>query len=103
MAHPLLNELPRRVLNVPATSSPIERIFSRCGIVFPQHRTEISTKTQEMTALLEYNQEYIFNKLIVSKLRHLKKAKVNTLETYLQKFVCFTDKVSRLDLNFCKE
>ena len=98
-----MNELPRRVLNVSATSSPIERIFSKSGILFRQNRTEVSTKTQEMTALLEYNQEYIFDELIVSKLRHLKKAKVNTLETGLQKFVCFTDKLSRLDLNFCKE
>ena len=56
-----------------------------------------------MIALLEYTQEYIFDELIVSKLRHLKKAKVNILETRLQKFIYFTDKLSRPDLNFCKE
>ena len=98
-----MNELPRRILNVSATSSPIERIFSKSGILFRQHRTEISTKTQEMTALLEYTQECIFDELIVSKLRYLKKAKANTLETCLQRFICFTDKLSILDLHFCKE
>ena len=60
-------------------------------------------KTQEMIALLEYNQGCIFDELIVNELRHLKKTKVNTIETRLQKSVSFTDKLIRLDLNFCKE
>ena len=39
-----LNKLAKKILTVPATSSPVERIFSQSGFRFRQHRAKMSRK-----------------------------------------------------------
>ena len=51
-----LNQLAKKVLTVPATSSPVERIFSQSGFIFRQHRARMSRKTLQMSTMLKCNQ-----------------------------------------------
>jgi hypothetical protein len=50
-----LNQLARKILSVPATSSPVERIFSQSGFIFRQHRAKMSRKTLQMLTMLKCN------------------------------------------------
>ena len=54
-----LNKLTKKILTVPATSSPVERIFSQSGFVFRQHRAKMSRKTLQMLTMLKCNIELI--------------------------------------------
>jgi hypothetical protein len=51
-----LNQLAKKVFTVPATSSPVERIFSQSGFIFRQHRAKMSRKTLQMLTMLKCNQ-----------------------------------------------
>ena len=54
-----LNKLAKKILTVPATSSPVERIFSQSGFLFRQHRAKMSRKTLQMLTMLKCNIELI--------------------------------------------
>ncbi|CAF1482350.1 unnamed protein product [Rotaria magnacalcarata] len=51
-----LNYLAKKVFTVPATSSPVERVFSQSGFIFRQHRSKMSRKTLQMLTILKCNQ-----------------------------------------------
>ena len=54
-----LNKLAKKILTVPATSSPGERIFSQSGFLFRQHLAKMSRKTLQMLTMLKCNIELI--------------------------------------------
>ncbi|CAF2045875.1 unnamed protein product [Rotaria magnacalcarata] len=51
-----LNQLSKKIFTVPATSSPVERVFSQSGFIFRQHRSKMSRKTLQMLTMLKCNQ-----------------------------------------------
>jgi hypothetical protein len=55
----LLNKLAKKILTVPATSSAVERIFSKSGFLFREHRVKMSRKTLQMLTMLKCNKEFI--------------------------------------------
>ena len=55
----LLHKLAKKILSVPATSSPVERIFSQSGFLFRQHRAKMSRKTLQMLTMLKCNKDLI--------------------------------------------
>ena len=54
-----LSLLAKKVLSVPATSAPVERIFSQSGFIFRQHRAKMSRKTLQMLTMLKCNKALI--------------------------------------------
>ena len=52
-----LQKLAKKILSVPATSSPVERIFSQSGFIYRQHRAKMSRKTLQMLTMLKCNKE----------------------------------------------
>ena len=52
-----LSLLAKKVLCVPATSAPVERIFSQSGFIFRQHRAKMSRKTLQMLTMLKCNKD----------------------------------------------
>ena len=42
---PLLSSIARKLLSVPATSTPSERIFSAAGRIIEEHRTQLAPDT----------------------------------------------------------
>ena len=50
-----LSRLVTKVLTVPATSSPIERIFSQSGFLFRQHRSKMSREPLQILTMLKCN------------------------------------------------
>jgi hypothetical protein len=52
-----LQKLVKKILSVPATSSPVERIFSQSGFLFRQHRAKMSRKTLQMLTMLKCNKD----------------------------------------------
>ena len=50
-----LNQLAKKIFTVPATSSPVERVFSQSGFIFRQHRSKMSRKTLQMLTMLKCN------------------------------------------------
>jgi hypothetical protein len=54
-----LHKLAKKILTVPATSSPVERIFSQSGFLFRQHRAKMSRKTLQMLTMLKCNKKLI--------------------------------------------
>ncbi|CAF3089987.1 unnamed protein product [Rotaria socialis] len=51
-----LNQLSKKIFTVPATSSPVERVFFQSGFIFRQHRSKMSRKTLQMLTMLKCNQ-----------------------------------------------
>ena len=54
-SYPYLHRLATRVLCVPATSAPVERVFSCSGILMRPHRSRLSKKMLSMLTLLKCN------------------------------------------------
>lgn len=52
---PKLSQLARKLLSIPATSTPSERIFSTCGVLLTDRRCRLSTTSLEMLLFLKYN------------------------------------------------
>ena len=50
-----LSKLATKVLCVPATSAPVERVFSQSGFLFRQHRASMSKKMLQMLTMLKCN------------------------------------------------
>lgn len=50
-----LSQLAVKVLCVPATSAPVERVFSQSGFLIRQHRASMSKKTLQMLTMLKCN------------------------------------------------
>ena len=42
--YPCLYKLPLKYLSIPATSAPIERVFSQCGFIMRPHRASLTAK-----------------------------------------------------------
>jgi len=54
-AYKTLSKLAVKVLCVPATSTPAERVFSPNGFLFRQHRASMSKKMLQMLTMLKCN------------------------------------------------
>ncbi len=54
--YPSLSRLALQTLAVPATSAPVERVFSRGGIIMRPHRARTSSKLLEMLMFLKCNE-----------------------------------------------
>ena len=52
---PNVYKLAQRYLNIPATSVPCERVFSKAGEVVSQRRSRLKPKTVEMLLFLNKN------------------------------------------------
>ncbi len=50
-----LSQLAAKVLCVPATLAPVERVFSQSGFLLRQHRASMSKKTLQMLTMLKCN------------------------------------------------
>ena len=57
--YPLLHRLAVRVLCVPSTSAPVERVFSSSGIIMRPHRSRLTKKMLSTSTLLQYNQHML--------------------------------------------
>ena len=53
---PKLYELAVKCLHIPTTSAPVERVFSRGGILMRLHRTRLSSKLPSQLIFLKCNQ-----------------------------------------------
>jgi hypothetical protein len=54
----LIFSLAMRILSVPATSAPVERVFSHGGILMRPHRASMSDKTLADLVFLKCNASY---------------------------------------------
>jgi len=52
---PNLFKLSMKVHSVPATSAPVERVFSHAGIIIRPHRARMADKTLSNIIFLKYN------------------------------------------------
>jgi len=57
--YPSLHSLSLKVLTVPATSSPVEQVFSQSGFLFRQHRGKMSRKMLQMLTMLKINKKFL--------------------------------------------
>ena len=57
--YPLLYDTALRYLSVPASSSPIERVFSHGGIIMRPHRASMTDTTLSNLVFLKCNKKYI--------------------------------------------
>ena len=55
--YPILAKLAMKILSVPATSAPVERVFSQSGFLFRQHRASMSRTTLQQLTMLKCNRE----------------------------------------------
>ena len=53
---PTLSKLAYKVLSVPASSAPVERVFSRGGIIMRPHRARLSAEMLGMLMFLKCNE-----------------------------------------------
>ncbi|XP_038061666.1 uncharacterized protein LOC119732280 [Patiria miniata] len=56
---PTLYKLACKVLSVPASSAPVERIFSRGGIIMRPHRARLSAEMLSMLMFLKCNEDIL--------------------------------------------
>ena len=54
--YPSLANLVKRILCVPATSSPVERVFSHGGMVVRPHRSSLAPQRLHKILILKCNQ-----------------------------------------------
>ena len=54
--YPLLNKLFQSVLCTPASSAPVERIFSQSGLIMSARRAKMANKTLETLCFLKCNE-----------------------------------------------
>jgi hypothetical protein len=52
---PYLHRLALRVFSVPATSAPVERVFSRSGLLMRPHRSRLSKKMLSTLTMIKCN------------------------------------------------
>ena len=57
---PALSRLAFSVFCVPATSAPVERIFSKSGLILRPHRSSMSSDMLAMQVYLKSNPETLF-------------------------------------------
>ena len=57
--YPYLHRLAVRVLSVPATSAPVERVFSSSGIIMRPHRSRLTKNMLATLTLLKCNQDLL--------------------------------------------
>ncbi|CAF1503196.1 unnamed protein product [Adineta ricciae] len=53
--YPTLSKLASKFLSIPATSAPVERVFSQSGFFFRQHRASMSRTTLQQLTMLKCN------------------------------------------------
>ena len=58
-SYPYLHRLATRVLCIPATSAPVERVFSSSGILMRPHRSRLSKNMLSMLTLLKCNRHLL--------------------------------------------
>ena len=58
-SYPYLHRLATRVLCIPATSAPVERVFSSSGLLMRPHRSRLSKKMLSMLTLLKCNRHLL--------------------------------------------
>lgn len=58
-SYPYLHRLATRVLCVPATSAPVERVFSSSGILMRPHRSRLSKNMLSMLTVLKCNRHLL--------------------------------------------
>lgn len=56
-SYPTLFKLAQKILCVPATSAPVERVFSQSGFLFRQHRASMSRTTLQQLTMLKCNRD----------------------------------------------
>ena len=61
LRYPALHALAIRVLSVPASSAPVERAFSRGGILMRPHRARLSAKMMETMMFLKCNEHILWS------------------------------------------
>ena len=57
--YPLLSVLAFQVLCVPATSAPVERVYTQCGLLFRPHRAKLSSDLLSMLVYLKCNKNSV--------------------------------------------
>ena len=60
---PLLSNLARKHLAIPATSAPVERLFSIAGKVFRPERCRLTDKTFEQLMIIKCNAKTVLQAL----------------------------------------
>lgn len=55
--YPTLSKLAQKILCVPATSAPVERIFSQSGFLLRQHRASMTRTTLKQLTMLKCNRD----------------------------------------------
>ena len=55
--YPVLSKLASKVLSIPATSAPVERVFSQSGFLFRQHRASMTRSTLQQLTMLKCNRD----------------------------------------------
>ncbi|CAM4978827.1 unnamed protein product, partial [Rotaria socialis] len=53
--YPTLSKLAMKFLSIPATSAPVERVFSQSGFLFRQHRASMTRTTLQQLTMLKCN------------------------------------------------
>ncbi|CAF1279770.1 unnamed protein product [Adineta ricciae] len=51
--YPTLSKLAMKILSIPATSAPVERVFSQSGFLFRQHRASMTRTTLQQLTMLK--------------------------------------------------
>ncbi|CAF1022525.1 unnamed protein product [Didymodactylos carnosus] len=57
--YPSLSKLALKVLSTPATSAPVERVFSQSGFLFRQHRASMTRTTLQQLTMLKCNRDLL--------------------------------------------
>jgi hypothetical protein len=57
--YPTLYKLALKVLSTPATSAPVERVFSQSGFLFRQHRASMTRITLQQLTMLKCNRDLL--------------------------------------------
>ena len=55
--YPTLSKLAQKILCVPATSAPVERVFSQSGFLLRQHRASMTRTTLQQLTMLKCNRD----------------------------------------------
>jgi len=53
--YPILSKLATKILSIPATSAPVERVFSQSGFLFRQPRASMIRTTLQQLTMLKCN------------------------------------------------